>query len=150
MRRADIISGIVLIIFGLSMLFIIIPQQIDEAPDGFVSPSLVPNMMIVLIVFLSGLLIMTNLRSKVENTADEKTSPVSKAELIIFLKLSAVFAVSLCLYLWVAPLAAGISIIVGALLVLGERRPIVIILMPTLILVAVWLLFYKLLGTAIV
>lgn len=147
MRRADIISGIVLILFGVLMLFVIIPRQIDQAPDGFVSPSLVPNMMMLLIIFLAGLLIIINLRAKAEEQA---SPPVSKAELAIFLKLGGVFAIALGLYLWLAPLAAGIAIIVGALVVLGERRPMVIIFMPALILTGVWLLFYKLLGTAIV
>ncbi|MBL1419709.1 MAG: tripartite tricarboxylate transporter TctB family protein [Alphaproteobacteria bacterium] len=150
MRRADIISGMVLIVFGLVMLFIVIPTQIDTAPDGFVSPSLVPNMMMILITFLAGLLIITTIRNKAKETQEDAAPPISKAELVAFLKLGSVFAIALMLYLWVAPLAAGIAIIVGSLVALGERRPFIIIVMPTLILFGIWLLFYKLLGTAIV
>lgn len=150
MRRADLISGIILVIFGLVMLFFLIPTQIEQAPEGFVSTRLVPNMMMVIIIFLAGLLIVTNLRAKADGAPDENASPVSKAELFIFFKLSVVFAIALAAYFWVSPLAAGLSIIVGSLLALGERRPLVIIAMPAFILTGVWLLFYKLLGTAII
>lgn len=150
MRKVDIYSGVVLVLFGLAMLFFVIPQQIDQAPDGFISPRLVPNMMMIFIVFLAGLLIINTIRSKTKLLAEDAVPPISKAELLAFLKLGSVFAVALIFYLWVSPLAAGIAIIVGSLVALGERRPVIIILMPTLILTGVWLLFYKLLGTAIV
>ena len=150
MRRADIMSGIVLFLLGLVMLIVVIPTQIEAAPKGFVSPSLVPNMMMVLITFLAGLLVVTTLRDKIKEPQTETSGPVSRAEFAALFKLGAVFALALGLYLWVSPLAAGVALIAGSLLAMGERRPLVIVLMPTLILLAVWLLFYKVLGTAIV
>ena len=62
----------------------------------------------------------------------------------------AIFALSVALFSWVSPLAAGAVVVAGSLLVLGERRPWMILGMPVLLLLALWFLFYKVLGTAIV
>ena len=76
--------------------------------------------------------------------------PISRSELAALARIGAVFALSLALYDWVSPLAAGATLVAGSLLALGERRPLVIVLMPSALLLALWLLFYKVLGTAIV
>jgi hypothetical protein len=155
MGRANVVSGVVLTVFGLVMLFAVIPAQIESGPEGFVSPRLVPNMAMILITVLSVLLVITNMRAAnmragERGTADEPAMPISRSELAALLKLGAVFAVALALYLFVSPLAAGAGLVIGALVALGERRPVVIVLMPAVLLLAIWLLFYKVLGTAIV
>ena len=150
MRRADVVSGIVLAVFSLVMLFAVIPWQIEPGPQSMVSPRLVPSMMMVFIAVLSVMLIVSNLRPAEGAVADEPAMPFSRSELAALFKLGAVFAVALGLYLLTSPLAAGAGLMVGALLALGERRPLVIVLMPAVFLLAIWLLFYKVLGTAIV
>ena len=96
------------------------------------------------------LLVVTNLRAEARESEAQTEPPISRAELVALLKIGAVFALAVGLYLWVSPLAAGAALVVGALLVLGERRPLVIVLMPAALLLAIWFLFYKVLGTAIV
>jgi len=155
MRRANVVSGIVLAVFGLVMLFAVIPAQIDPGPEGIVSPRLVPNMAMILITVLSVFLVVTNLRAASLRAGEtgpdaEPSMPISRSEIVALLKLGAVFAVALALYLFVSPLAAGAGLVIGTLVALGERRPVVIVLMPTVLLLAIWLLFYKVLGTAIV
>lgn len=149
MRRANIISGIVLAIFGLVMIFAIIPWQIETAPQGFVSPRLVPYITMVVVVVLSAQLVLSNWRMPANASNIDKASPISRAEIIALLKIGAIFALSIALYLWVSPLAAGATLIVVTLLVLGERRPLPIIVIPSVILLAIWFLFYKVLGTEI-
>lgn len=148
MRRANIVSGVVLALFGLLMLFVVIPWQIEQGPQGMMSPRLVPQMMMIFITGLSVLLVVTNLGPG-ENAGEEEPV-ISLPELAALAKIGAVFALALALYLWASPLAAGATLIVGGLLVLGERRPIVLATMPAGILLALWFLFYKVLGTAIV
>ncbi len=150
MRHANIASGIVLMIVGLLTIFVIIPWQIAPGPAGYMSPRLVPTMMMALITGLSALLVVNNLRSGTESPDANQPQPFTRAEMLAAAKLGGVFAVCVALYLWVSPLAAGAALVVGALLVLGERRPLIIVLMPTGLLLAVWVLFYKVLGTAIV
>lgn len=150
MRRANLVSGVVLAVFGLVMLFAVIPWQIEPGPHGMVSPSLVPNMMMVIVTGLAVLLAVTNLRGRTNEPEENSAPPVSRGELLALLKIGAVFAVALGLYLWVSPLAAGAVLIVGALVALGERRLPVLVLMPAGLLLALWFLFYRVLGTAIV
>lgn len=147
MRIANLVSGFILIGFGVAMLWWIIPQQIEEGPDGIMSPRLLPQMMIWLILGLSALLIMSNLRA---NPNALELSPISLPELLALVKIAGVFAVALVLYLMTGPLWAGVALIVGAQIVLGERRLLVIGLVPVALIGAVYLLFYRLLGTAIV
>lgn len=149
MKKADLISGMVLAVFGLLMLAFVIPMQIEEAPAGYVSPRLVPNLAMIVIVGLAGLLIVKSLRQ-----ADAPSLlPVvvfSRSEMIALLKVSAVFAVALVLFWLGTPLCAGIALIAGTLVLLGEHRPLILVLMPAGLLLATWVLFYKVLGTAIV
>ena len=60
-----------------------------------------------------------------------------------------VFALSLFLFLALGPLPAAIVLIVGALRVLGERRLVILIGMPLVLIGGTYLLFYRVLGTAI-
>ncbi|MEJ8573554.1 tripartite tricarboxylate transporter TctB family protein [Microbaculum marinum] len=149
MRRANVVSGVVLALFGLLMLLVVIPAQIEQGPEGVVSPRLVPNMMMFLVTVLSVVLVLTNYRPP-QDQEPEEPIPVSLPELAALVKIAAVFAVSVGLYLLVSPLAAGAALVVGSLVVLGERRPVVIVMMPAALLIGLWLLFYKVLGTAIV
>lgn len=146
MRRANVVSGVVLALFSLAMVFAVIPAQIEPAPEGFVSPRLVPTLMMLAVAGLSMLLVAANLRP---DPAADDTPPVSRAELLALLKIAALFAVALGLYAALGPLAAGIALTAGGLLVLGERRPLVVVALPAVLLTGLWLLFYKLLGTAI-
>jgi hypothetical protein len=150
MRRANVVSGVLLAVFGLVMLFVVIPWQIEPGPQGMVSPSLVPNLMMIVITALAVLLAAINWRRGAGGAQTDSPPPISRAELAALLKIGAVFALAVALYLWVSPLAAGAVLIVGALVALGERRLPVIVLMPAALLLALWLLFYKVLGTAIV
>ena len=150
MRYANVVAGIVLAVVGLLTIFVVIPWQIAPGPAGYMSPRLVPTMMMVLITGLAALLAVNNLRCGAENPEHGEPQPFTRTEMLAVARIGGVFAVSVALYLWVSPLAAGAALVVGALLVLGERRPLVIVLMPTGLLLAIWVLFYKVLGTAIV
>jgi len=150
MRRANVISGVILVLFGLLMLAVVIPAQIEPGPDGMMSPRLVPGMMMGVVVALSLLLVVNNIRAKGREPAEDATPPISGAELLALAKIGVIFAAAILLYLLVSPLAAGAVIVVGGLLALGERRPLVLIAMPAALLTAIWFLFYKVLGTGIV
>ncbi len=147
MRRTNIVSGIVLAVVGLLTIFVLIPWQIAPGPEGYMSPRLVPTMMMALITGLAALLVVNNIRAGAE---PDEPQPFTRAEMLAVGKIGGLFAISVALYLWVSPLAAGAALVAGALLVLGERRPLVIVLMPAGLLLAIWVLFYKVLGTAIV
>jgi|TARA_R110002126_G_scaffold86592_1_gene209062 putative tricarboxylic transport membrane protein len=149
MKRADAISGGVLFAFAAVMLFFIIPSQIETGPSGMVSPRLVPNIMMVALAGLSALLVWKSAANV--NADDTAGDPViSRAELWAALKLSLVFAGAIVSFLWGSALIAGVVLVSGSLLALGERRIWVLILMPAALMFFLWLVFYKLLGTAII
>ena len=149
MKRADLVSGVMLAVFGLVMLIAVIPAQIEPAPEGYVSPRLVPNLAMIVIAGLSLLLVLQSLRAPGDALRARETV-FSRREMIALLKIAGVFAVSVGLFGLGAPLAAGIVLIAGALFLLGERRLLILALMPAGLLLAVWALFYKVLGTPIV
>lgn len=146
MRIANLMSGVVLIVFSMLMLLWVIPVQIEEGPDEMMSPRLLPSMMIWLILGLSVLLIASNLRI---NSRKLDLSPISLLELLALAKIGGVFAVALSLFLISGPLLASFTLIVGAQVVLGERRPLMIAFVPFVLIGGTYLLFYRLLGTAI-
>ena len=145
MRTANLISGVVLAMFGLLMIFVVIPVQIEEGPPGMVSPRLVPQIMLWAITGLALLLVATNLRA----TSGDGPAPISRAEILALLKIAAAFAVALALFFLAGPLWAGIALVAGTLLLLGERRPLVVVLMTAGMLGATWVLFYQILRTPI-
>lgn len=150
MRRANLYSGIVLAVVAIVMLLAVIPWQIEEGPNGMMSPRLVPYLMMGAMLGLSVLLIVTNLSGRDAAVMQDDTNPFSQEEMKGLAKIAGVFALAIALFLWVSPLAAGAGLIIGSLVVLGERRPLVILGMPAALLFALWILFYKILGTAIV
>lgn len=145
MRTANLVSGVALVAFGLLMTFVVIPLQIEEGPPGMVSPRLVPQIMLWMITGLALLLVLTNLRAK----PGSDPAPISRSEILALLKIAAAFAVALTLYLLVGPLWAGIALVAGTLLLLGERRPLVVVGMTVGLLAATWVLFYQILQTPI-
>lgn len=149
MRTANVISGVVLIGFSMLMLFVIIPWQIDPAPEGMISTRLVPNLMMIAIAVLSAGLIVTSLRSG-QQQAGTGQKPFTRTDLRVALLFAALFAIALVLYRFAGPLAAGFALVAGGLLALGERRPVFVLGLPVALLGTLWLVFYKLLGTAIV
>ncbi|WP_346893208.1 tripartite tricarboxylate transporter TctB family protein [uncultured Roseibium sp.] len=150
MRRANVLSGVILAVFGLVMLFAVIPWEIGAGPDGMMSPRLVPSLMMVVVVGLSLLLVINNIRARPDDLRSDRPMPISRGEIAALIKISAVFAIAIGLYLWLTPLAGGAALVFGALWVLGERRPIIYAVMPPALLTAIWFLFYKVLGTGIV
>lgn len=146
MRIANLVSGVILIVFGVMMLLWIIPMQIEEGPVEMMSPRLLPQMMIWLIIGLSVLLVASNLRI---NSKALEASPISLLELVALVKIGTVFAIALSLFLTSGPLLAGVALITGAQVALGERRPVVIAVIPFVLIGGTYLLFYRLLGTAI-
>ncbi len=97
MKRADLISGIVLAVFGLMMLAFVIPLQIEQAPTGYVSPRLVPNLAMIIIVGLSGLLIVKSLRKAGAPPLLRRCS-VFTQRIDCVAEVSAVFIVALVLF----------------------------------------------------
>ncbi|MBK7902973.1 MAG: hypothetical protein IPJ97_08490 [Proteobacteria bacterium] len=78
MRRANVVSGVVLVVVGFMMLFVVIPWQIVPGPAEMMSPRLVPSLMIAVIVGLSVLLVIKNLQAGPDNADETESPPISR------------------------------------------------------------------------
>ena len=61
MRNSDLISGGLMVIFGLVMIFVIVPIQIKSSSEYAVEPKLFPEILLWLFVAMSALLVATRI-----------------------------------------------------------------------------------------
>ena len=59
MRRSDLISGSLIVLAGLVMIFVIVPQQIASSGDYGLDPAFFPLALLWLIVIMGALLVAT-------------------------------------------------------------------------------------------
>ena len=147
MPKSDLISGIVLMLFGLVLLFYVIPTQTSEGGDATISPALLPQICAVGIAGLAMLLTFRAVGNLRRRVAAGKTVPMSEWWSALAVTLGV--TVSVALFVWVNPAVAAGLLMVGLMLFMGERRVGFLIGIPLVLLVGAWFLFYKVLGTAI-
>ena len=148
MRATYLAAGGVLLLFSLALLFWLIPWQIEDSLYGEVSPRLLPQICAIVIGILSIRLIITNWLASPDSPTDEP--PISRAEMRALLVIGGLLAICIGLFKFAGPLPASLLLIVGILYAMGERKLLPYILIPATLLIGSWLLFYKILGTAIV
>jgi len=147
MRHANILSGLILGGLALITWWWVIPLGIDQGPEAVMSPRLVPNLTLFFIMGLSAMLVIQNLRAPSDES--NKAIVISRAELFSLFKHGVVFGLALAMHaLGWSPLD-GLMLLLGSLWVLGERRPWLLLLMPTALVLLTWLVFYRLLGSTL-
>ena len=72
MKKANLVAGIVLLIFSVALLFWLIPWQVEEAFEGQVSPQLLPQICAIGIGVLSVVLIVGNHTAFTEPGAEDE------------------------------------------------------------------------------
>ena len=144
MPKADLISGILLMVFGLAMLFWIIPAQTDQDTGAAVPPDLLPQICVVGITILAGILTVNAARG---------TTPPSKApklsEWSALVGVLAIVIVGTVLFTHVHTAVGGFFVSLATMLYMGERRWYLLIALPSVLVLSIYLLFYEFLGTAI-
>jgi putative tricarboxylic transport membrane protein len=70
-RRSDIISGSLLVLFGLAMIFIIVPNQISASSEYGLDPKFFPVAVIWLLIFMGVLLVVTRLGTQPDAEGSE-------------------------------------------------------------------------------
>ncbi|MCH9671726.1 MAG: tripartite tricarboxylate transporter TctB family protein [Gammaproteobacteria bacterium] len=148
MRRANLISGFILLVLSALLLLWLIPWQVEEAYAGQVSPRLLPQICAAGIGLLSIVLIATNLRLP-KRQAGSDPSPITWHETRAMLVIGGLLALGIWLFTATSPLIAAGVLVVGILFAMGERKILPYVLIPTGLLGGSYLLFYKFLGTAI-
>lgn len=65
-RRSDMISGALLLVFGLVMIFVIVPIQISSSSEYGLDPKFFPDALLWLLVAMGALLVATRVRLRPE------------------------------------------------------------------------------------
>lgn len=146
MRKANLVAGALLFALSLALLFWIIPWQVEESFDGSVSPRLLPQICAAGIGVLAVILFLTNLRTPQD---ENDPLPITGQDLKALLVIGGLLALGIYLFTVTGPIVACTVLVTGILFAMGERRILPFILIPAILLSGSWVLFYKVLGTAI-
>lgn len=138
MRKADLLSGIVLLFGSLLFLFVIIPAQVADGTWYGLSPFFYPDLIAGSIgVFSIGLIIQAVTR---EQAYKERQVPLSFWQVGIFLVCGLLILVGVLAIDFLGIWFGGPMTIISVMVVMGERRPLVIIPTAILPVVCVFLL----------
>ena len=149
MKTADIVSCALVTLFGLALLFIIIPGWVPvEAGPGFgLSATAMPNFATITLTALAALFCIYRLRKQhPEGETDqdyEATPPIARKNWLFLLRGSLFLITVTALFEWVGFLAAGPLTVAGFMIMMGERRPIPICTTAIAATVATWLFFWQ-------
>ena len=120
MKKANLVSGIVLITSSLIFLIFIIPSQIEEVTEAIFSPRLMPYVCTWIILILSIFLVIQNfsLLKGVSNSED-RPSPISRPEFRAMLVISGVLSLCIVLFKFFGTLISAVVLIVSIMWLMG-------------------------------
>lgn len=150
MNRADLIAGAAFTVAGLLILFVVIPLAVpghDEGDYGLRAQDF-PFVTAGLMTLLSGLLVgirLTVATPGAPTAPEQGGAPLSWRNGRFLMLVSILFVVTFLLLDTIGIAAGGPLIIATFMLVLGERRPVPIVLMSVGVPLLIWLFFWKLL-----
>lgn len=132
---ADRLTGGFFLLFGLALVFIVIPQYVEDVDHGNLSPKTMPIVVAWIIAVFGGLLMI-----KPTSHRAPELRFFGKAAAYVAVLGGAIYAMSVVGFLYVAPPLALVI-----MLMIGERRPfwigLGVVVMPALI----WFLVTQLL-----
>ena len=144
MPKADLLAGLFLMAFGLLSLFWIIPAQTEQDTGAAVPPALLPQICVIGITLLAAVLTINALRGKTPpGKAPKAKEWAAMGAILVFILIGG------ALFTYVHPAVAGVFVTLATMLFMGERRIYLLILLPGILVLSIYLLFYELLGTAI-
>jgi hypothetical protein len=119
-RRSDIISGGLLLIFSLAMIFIIVPYQIKSSSEYGLDPKLFPVGVLWLIFVMGALLVATRIPAPAD---DPDAAPVFGVRNWLFIGgFTAFFVITFIAINYLGFLLAGILMIAALMFIIGLRR----------------------------
>lgn len=145
MRKADLVSGALVALFGLVLFLIIIPIWVPTILEGSygLHAKDMPNVAAITITALAIFLVASRLR--VGNDKADLTPPITRENWWFLLRGAIFLIVATALFVSIGFLAAGPVTVAGFMLMMGERRPIPIGITALGAPVIIWLFFWQLL-----
>ncbi|MFK8076745.1 MAG: tripartite tricarboxylate transporter TctB family protein [Granulosicoccus sp.] len=136
---ADRFSGLFFLLLGLAMYFWVNPNYIESVDGGNLSPDTMPNILSIILAICGGLLILKPTDEQIRNPM-----LMAKTALYVGLLIAGIYAMSLFGFEYVAPFLA-----LAIMLLLGERRPLWLVLGVIAMPAIIWFLVTQVLGRAL-
>lgn len=138
-NSADRVTGAFFLFFGLALVFLVIPEYVEDAEGGNLSPKTMPIVVAWIIAICGGLLVIKPTTHQAPNGRFFARALAYVAVLGL-----SIYAMSLVGFLYVAPVLALVI-----MLMIGERRPLWLGIGVVLIPAAIWFLVTQLLERAL-
>ena len=149
MKTADIISCGLVTLFGLVLLFVIIPGWVPvESGPGFgLSATAMPNVATITLTALAGTFCIYRVRNRQPNGDTDKeydaTPPIERKSWLFLLRGSLFLVAVTALFEWLGFLVAGPPTVAGFMIIMGEKRPWPVCITAIGATVAIWLFFWQ-------
>lgn len=151
MKKADFLSAIAVALFGLVLLFVIIPIWVPSHEEGGygldapVMPIITATLVTVLSIGLAASRWLAARKDGKPIGLGDTPSPIHSHNWKFLLITSAFLIAMLFLFAYAGFLVAAPITVAGFMLGMGERRPVPIILTSVLSAGVIWLFFWQLL-----
>ena len=129
MKTVDIVSCALIMLFGLALLFVIIPGWVPvEAGPGFgLAATTMPNVAAVTATALAALFFiyrLSNRQTRTEaNDLYDATPPIERKNWLFLLRGGLFLIAVTVLFNWLGFLVAGPPTVAGFMIMMGERKP---------------------------
>jgi putative tricarboxylic transport membrane protein len=133
------LSGVVMLVFGLAMVFVVIPAQTETVDYGRMAPATFPSVVAGLLALFAAIHVALP-----TGTVDVSAGDAGRAALILALGAGALWLMGRWGYLLVAPALCALLMVM-----LRERRPLWLAISVVGVPGLIWLIVDKLLGRAL-
>lgn len=120
MKRSDIISGGLLVLFGLLTIFFIVPVQIDSGGDYGLDPKFFPVSLLWLVTVIAALLLLTRLPTP--SDPPDEAPPLDGMNWLFIVGASLFFAAAYVAIDSVGFIPSCVVMIAFLMYAMGERR----------------------------
>lgn len=142
MRRAEIITGIVLLIAALIMIFVVLPSQSEIVEDASIQPSFYPSLALWAMAGFSALMVLLAiLRPAIPNDA----GPLQLRNFQTLLLLGAILAAAFVAIVYLGYIAGGVGLVAALMIYMGVSNPILLVSVSGGAPAVIWLFFEVLL-----
>ena len=135
----DRASGAFFLLFGLALYFLIVPASVEQVDGGNLAPETLPNAVSLVIALCGGLLILKPTSQQLPDTRYLIRTAVNAGVLAL-----AIYAMSWFGFEYVGPVLALVL-----MLMIGERRPLWLIVGAIVMPASIWFFVVQLLDRAL-
>ena len=143
MKRAELISGILLLAGALAMIFWVVPAYTEIVEDTSIQPATYPSIALWAVALLSALLVAISAVGLLRPGDGE--AAINLGNLKTLLLVGAIVAVAFVAMDYLGYLVGGIGLVAALMFYMGVRNPVSLVLAPVGSAGIVWLFFEVLL-----